>query len=237
MLKIDIAALTVLIDNSYPYIENLAKDYVTDKKSDFSVSVTKDKIIAEQNCAPDAKLPMDYCESICIYREIAEKLPDYDAFVFHGCVIAYDGGAYLFTAQSGVGKTTHARNWLSRFGDKVHILNGDKPIIRIIDGKPYACGTPWRGKENYGINEILPLRAIVFVERGTENKAAPASKSESLVKFMKQIYLPRSQASVLSKTMRLADKILDTIPLLRLVCNKEEESAQVAFDALIKTIN
>lgn len=234
MLRIKIAGLSVEIDNKYGYIENLAKDYLTENGCDFKVSVSSDKIAQEKNSSPYDNLSDGYCESICIYREIAERLPEYDAFVFHGCAIAHAGCAYLFTAQSGVGKTTHARNWLSRFGNEVHILNGDKPIIRIIDGAPYVSGTPWQGKENYGVNETLPLKAIVFLERGETNVASVASKSDCLVKLMKQIYLPRANAVSLSKTMRLADKILDTVSLLRLSCNKEEESAQVAFNALIK---
>lgn len=234
MLKINVAGLTVSIDNKYGHIENLGKDYITEKESDFSVSVSDEKITAEKNAVPGADFSEGYCESICIYREIAERLPEYNAFVFHGCVIAYDGAAYLFTAQSGVGKTTHARNWLSRFGDRVHVLNGDKPIIRIVNGIPYASGTPWQGKENYGVNETLPLKAILFIERGENNVASEISKSDALVKLMKQIYLPKRDALALSKTMRLADELLSKVSLIRLVCNKDEESAQVAFDKLTK---
>jgi hypothetical protein len=234
MIKIEIANLSVALENKYPFIEEFARDYICEGTPDFSVSVSDDKINNERMTAGGKRLSDGYLESICLYREIAERLPDYDAFVFHGCVLAFDGAAYLIAAQSGVGKTTHARNWLSFFKSSVHILNGDKPVIRIIDGVPYACATPWRGKENYGVNEKLPLKSIVFLERGSENLAFPISKSDALTKFMKQIYIPRENKLSLVKTMRLADKILGMAKLFAFACTKEEDSARVLYDALIK---
>ena len=236
MIKIKLAGLVIELDNKYSFIEKQTADYRTNEKADFSVFASDEKIRAEKESVMEASLSDGYCESICLYREIAERLPYYDAFVFHGCVIAFDGGAYVFTAPSGVGKTTHAKNWLSRFGKRVHILNGDKPIIRLIDGKLCACGTPWKGKEDYGANEILPLKAIVFLERGENNVAFPAEKADVITKFMKQIYLPRTDQASLLKTLRLADGVLSDTALMHLYCNKDEESAEIALDALRKNI-
>ena len=232
MVKIEIAALKIALENNFSHIEDLARDYLTEGECDFFVSVDQSQIEAERKNS-EVAFSDGYLESICLYREIAEKLPEYDAFVFHGCVMAYDGGAYLFTAKSGVGKTTHARNWLSLYGDRVHVLNGDKPVIRIIDGTPYAAGTPWRGKENYGVNEMLPLRAIVFLDRGEENRVSEILSKDATVRFITQVYLPQKNAASLMKTMRLSDKILSSVRLLRLECTKDEKSAEVSFNALV----
>ena len=170
MITISIAGINIGIDNKYPYLEEMAKDYITDGAAEFTVRATEEEIDAQMAQSPSSSLPRGYLESLSVYRHIAERLPEYDAFLFHGCVIVHKKRAYVFTAKSGVGKTTHARNWLAEFGDEVHILNGDKPIIRIIDGVPCACGTPWQGKENYGVNEICEIKAFVFIERDKENK-------------------------------------------------------------------
>jgi hypothetical protein len=233
MVKIEIAALKIALQNNFSHIESLACEYLTDGECDFTVSVTNSQIDRERKNSDGASFSDGYLESICLYREIAEKLPEYDAFVFHGCVMAYNGGAYLFTARSGVGKTTHAKNWLSLYGDKVHVLNGDKPVIRIIDGTPYAAGTPWRGKENYGVNEMLPLRAIVFLDRGPINRVSEILPKDATVRLIKQVYLPQKSALSLTKTMRLSDKILSSVRLLHLECTKDEKSAEVSFNALV----
>ena len=49
-----------------------------------------------------------------------------------------DDYAYVFSADSGTGKSTHTQLWLEHFGDRAYILNDDKPAIRLIDGKVYA---------------------------------------------------------------------------------------------------
>jgi hypothetical protein len=158
VIDIRIGDIPIGIENRFPLIAAMCRDYLSDGTDRaFSVSVTDEDLADEAEMA-DAEYSDAYLESIAAYRKIAERIPSYNAFVFHGAVIAYKGNAYAVTARSGVGKTTHLRLWGEAFGKNVHVLNGDKPILRVINGTVYAAGTPWRGKENYGVNEMLPLR-------------------------------------------------------------------------------
>lgn len=231
MIKIKIAGLVVGINNKYGYIEKLAADYLTDEAPDFTVEATEEQI-REEGGILDVKFSDGYLESIVVYRNIAEILPSYDAFVFHGAILNYEGAAYAFTAKSGVGKTTHTRLWLSEFGERVHYLNGDKPIIRFIDGVPYACGTPWRGKEGYGVNEMAPLRAIAFLERGTENFATEIPAESVVTRLVTQMYMPRSNRMGAILSMRLADRITKTVRLTLLKCNMDPSAAHVSLAAM-----
>ncbi len=233
MITIKIAGLPIGIDNRYELVEIVAKDYMTNEKPLFTVSVN-DEDIEDGKEAVGSDLPDEYYESVLAYRKIAEKLPEYDAFLFHGSVITVGGKAYVITANSGVGKTTHTRLWLSEFKDEVEILNGDKPTMRIIDGVPYACGTPWKGKECYGVNKIAPIAGFAFLTRGKENRAEKISAGDAVIRFMSQIYLPKKSKAMLSKTMLLADKVLRSSTLIHLECNMEPEAAHVAREALIK---
>ena len=231
MINIKIAGLTVEIDNKYPNIEYAAVDYLTDKKADFSVVATPDDIKAERDAA-NTDYPDAYYESTALYRKIAEKIAEYDGFLFHGSVIDFGGKAYVITASSGVGKTTHTRLWLSEFGDEVSIINGDKPIIRFIDGTPYACGTPWMGKEGYGKNVMRQLGGFIFLSRGEKNNAKEISVSDALVRFMTQIYLPKKNKMNLLKTMQLADRVIKSSTLIHLECNMDKEAAHVCRAAI-----
>ena len=232
MLVIKIADIAIGLDNRYEFIEKFAVDYLSDEQPEFIVSATDEDIEAERKIA-EANYPADYLESIVMYRKIAEKLSEYEALVFHGAVIEVDGKAYAITAHSGVGKTTHVRLWLREFGDRARILNGDKPILRVINGKIYACGTPWRGKEHYGVNAMRELCGIAFLDRGLENRAYKIDTNGITLKFMNQIYLGKKDALMLSRTMRLADKILKCVPLYQLECNMDPEAAHVAYRALV----
>jgi hypothetical protein len=230
MIKISVAGLNVRLNNKYSFIEQFSKDYITSSDGcDIAVEASEAELELEARQAP-ADAPRGYLESIVLYRAIAEQLPNYSAFVFHGAVIAKDGKAYAVTARSGVGKTTHLRLWLDVFGEDVHILNGDKPILRIIDGKVYACATPWRGKEGYGIPEMLPLCGIGFLERGEVNVAEKITVGDALMRFVSQIYIPKNKGCA-AMALNLADKVLSSVPLYKLSVNMENDAAIVACNA------
>ena len=230
MITVKIADIPFGIENRYEYIETIAKDYVTSDTPVLTVSAT-DSDIAREREISGADLPCGYLESTVVFRKIAERLPEYDAVVFHGAVLAKGGRAYAFTAKSGVGKTTHTRLWLSELDD-VYYINGDKPVIRLIDGVPYAFGTPWRGKEGYGTNECAPLAAIALLERGEQNTAEVIKAEDGTVRLVKQIYIPTSPTSA-ALTMRVADRIISSVRFVELRCNMDTEAARVAARAML----
>ncbi len=231
MITIKIAGLPIGIDNKYQGLERLTADYMTDEEPLFTVSADAADIEEERRIS-ETDFPIPYYESVSVYRKIAERLPEYDAFLFHGSVIELNGMAYIITAHSGVGKTTHTKLWLSEFCGEADILNGDKPIIRLFDGKAYACGTPWQGKENYGKNAIIPLAGFAFLTRADKNKAYIIDAKDAVMRFMTQIYLPKASRAMLLKTMMLADKVLKDIRLVHLECNMDPEAAHVCRNAL-----
>ena len=139
MFCVKIADIPIGIENKYPYIRHLCKNYIeTEKTPAFTVCVTEEEILEEQN--GNLRFHKGYCEGLCIYRKICYALGKYDAFLMHSAVVSVDNIGYAFAAPSGVGKTTHIRLWLELFGQRAQVVNGDKPIFRFIDGALYACG-------------------------------------------------------------------------------------------------
>ncbi len=230
MIVIDLADIPVGIDNRYPYLEKLTRGYLTDEPPAFTVSVD-DSDIEREHATSEESFTDGYLESIVAYRKIAERLPEYGAVVFHGAVLCLDGKAYAFTAPSGVGKTTHTRLWLSEL-EGAYYINGDKPVIRIVDGTPRAYGTPWRGKEGYGTNRSAPLSAVALLERGESNTADIIDKSAATVGLVKQIYIPKDPAAA-ALAMRVADRIISSVRIFSLKCNMEPEAAVIASRAMI----
>ena len=107
-----------------------------------------------------------HLEIFALYRKICEIMPFYATFFMHGSVIATKGLGYMFTAPSGVGKTTRTRIWKKEYPDSV-IVNGDKPLLRVTSTQVYAHGTPWAGKEGENSNECVPLQAVFLLERAS----------------------------------------------------------------------
>ena len=234
MFKIKVAGINVLVKNRYKYSEFLCREYVTDEEhTDFEVSADEKAISIEMENS-NIEITVAYAESVCLHREIAERLAEYDAFLLHSALIECDGVGVAFTARSGVGKSTHIMLWQKNFGDRVRIINGDKPIVRFVDGELRAYGTPWLGKENLGENSYCKLSALCFIERGEKNKIIKISAELAAMPMFSQIYLPQNAENA-GKTLELADRFASSVSFYRLACNMEDEAAQVSYNAIVKS--
>lgn len=233
MFKIKIAGINVLVKNKYKYSEYLCREYFTDEEhTDFEVSADE-AAISEEMENSDIETNAAYAESVCLHREIAERLAEYDAFLLHSALIECDGVGVAFTARSGVGKSTHIMLWQKNFGEKVRIVNGDKPIVRFVDGELRAYGTPWLGKEGLGVNSYCKMAALCFLERGEKNVIVKIPAELAAMAMFSQIYLPQN-ADNAGKTLELADRFASSVSFYRLACNMEDEAAQVSYNAIIK---
>ncbi len=229
--KILLSDLKVQIEHKYDYMPQFCKDYISQFDAcDILATATEETINKEKELVPAA--PVEACEILCIYRAIAEQLPQFDRFVFHGAAIEYDGEAYLFTAPSGTGKTTHINLWRKHLGDKVNIVNGDKPIIKVGE-TPVVYGTPWAGKEGFQRNVSAPLKAVCILKQGAKNNIVRLTTAEALKHLMRQIYLPQDTTS-LSKTLQLLGVLLEKTPVYLLECDISKQAFETSFNEMTK---
>ncbi len=228
MLKLRLADYNIHIDNKYEYLEKMCGDYLFDGTADMTVSATEEEIMKEQSEKITHK---GYLESLAVYRKIAEKIPYMDGFLMHGVVVDIEGTGVAFLAKSGVGKTTHTMNWKALLGDKMTVVNGDKPLIRVTDSGIYAYGTPWAGKENIHTNMKTQLKKICFIERNEENECERFD-GDPLKRLLSQTYRPADTTSFF-KTLDLLNRLINNTSFYLIKCNKDASSAQVAFDAVI----
>ena len=231
MFKIKLADLVIEIDNKYDFIKNQCKDYIVDDPNvDIKATCTEEDIKKEQGNYVDA-FSSGYCESVCIYRAIALQLPLFDAFLMHAAVVDVDGKAYAFAARSGTGKSTHLMLWGEYLKDRLTVVNGDKPIMRYINGTLYAFGTPWCGKEGWHKNMRSPLNAICFLERSLENRIEKLEKGTSAELIMKQILMPSDPICAI-KTLELLDKMIQNTDTWLLGCNISIDAAKLSYNTM-----
>ena len=232
MFYIKIADLTVEMRAEYSWSKKFCKDYLAEPTAPHLIArASKEEIQAEMELG-DFKYPPEYCENICLYRSIAEQLPKFNRFVIHGAAIAYGGHAYLFTAPSGTGKSTHVRLWSDLLGDKVTVINGDKPILRVEDGKTTVFSTPWAGKEGWQSNISSPLAAICLLSRDQNNSIKKIAPTDFFSEIIRQIYIPTEPDSRL-KTFDLINSLASSTDFYYLGCNMEIDAAKVAFEAMV----
>ncbi len=230
MFNICIADINIGIDNKYPHIENMCRDYITTDDAEFSVAVTDAEIMHEDD---GTGFDAGYLESLALYRKIAEKIISYNGFLMHGVIVDVDGIGTAFLAKSGTGKTTHMSLWHKLLGDKMTVVNGDKPLVRIIDGVVYAYGTPWAGKENIHRNMKTRLDNICFLKRAQQNECVELAKGSVFINLFTQVYRPESGDSV-SKTIDLLNEVINKSSFYEIRCNMDLSAAKVAFEKIYK---
>lgn len=235
MFKIKIADIVIEIDNKYKFVEKQCSDYSIECAGyDMHVCVSDEDINREREAEKetcDMEYSNGYLESLCIYRSICNRLPEYDAFLLHASVIECDGMAFAFSAPSGTGKSTHTKLWLDTFGDRARIINGDKPIMRFVNGYLYVYGTPWCGKEGYNINTSSPLKALCFINRGENNEIRRADIHEAVTRLFNQILLPKDGKNAFL-LLGLLDRMMTEYPVYELYCNISKEAALVAYEGM-----
>ena len=119
------------------------------------------------------------------------------------------------------------------FGDEVEIVNGDKPVVRICEGKPLAYGTPWCGKEGLSKNTSVELTDICFIVRGKENKTKLLSGEDIALRLLNQIVIPRGSVNIV-KTLELINQMINSCRIWEIKCTADISSAEVSSKAILE---
>lgn len=155
----------------------------------------------------------------------------FGGFMLHSSAVEVDGRAYLFSAPSGTGKSTHTSQWLKLFGDRACIINDDKPAIRFVDGIAYAFGTPWSGKSDLNVNVGVPIQGICVLERSEHNFIEPLDEGTAVYSILNQTIRPRTE-DFMDNLLTLMDRVIATVPVWRMGCNISTQAAETAYKAM-----
>lgn len=235
-----IADRIIEISSLHSKLHEQCREYRAAGVPDFSIEIKPEDIAFEREKSAQADKAEeraiqfysdDYLETLAVYRKIAERMPEYNTVLFHGSAIAVDGQAYLFTAKSGTGKSTHARLWRKLLGDRAIMVNDDKPLIRISERGAVICGTPWDGKHHLSTNIVVPLKAICILDREKENIIRPVTREEALPMLIQQTYRPADPAA-LARTLKLTDQLSRKVKLYHLGCNMDISAAELTYDTM-----
>lgn len=240
-LCIQLAQNRILVDALFDSTKEFCREYLCESKEvDFTVSITPEDIeyekrkSAEEDAAmgiPTRPFSDEYLETLAVYRKICDQMPERDAFLFHCSAITVDGKAYLFTASSGTGKSTHTRLWREVFGDRAVMINDDKPLLQVKEHQVFVYGTPWDGKHRLSTNISAPVAGICLLERGAANHIERTEKEEAFPKLLQQTYRPQGPLALI-RTLELLDAVASNVPLYMLHCNMEPDAACVAFEGM-----
>lgn len=236
--KLKLAQIPVDVCCSYLSTKQYCRDYLVSdgEETEIQIVITQKDIAAEKAYLSTKKKKDEQLEAstpealerLVLCRKVAEQMPRYDTVLFHGSGLALDGNGVLFTAVSGTGKSTHSGLWRRVFGQRIVMINDDKPFLTVKNEEIRMYGSPWRGKHRLGENTSAPVKAICILHRGEENAIERISPREAFPMLLQQTYHPSAPENML-QTVKLVEQLSKGVAMYRLFCNMEEEAAHVAY--------
>lgn len=155
---------------------------------------------------------------------ICARFAEFDCLLLHGALVAHQGEGILFTGPSGIGKTTQAKLWQENGSE---IINGDKVLVRSIDGRFYGCGLPWKGSSPYCLNRSVPLKAVVALGQSGENRIRPLDGAEPMAYVVPHIFLPVWDEDCHLRALETVDRLLTRVPMHLLQCRPDTDAVTV----------
>ncbi len=225
MPKYKIADFVVEYNPKYDHLNKLSKPFIYYGEEQPVITVSRtDKYIENLLVRMEKDTTIAQAEEFAYATAFNRAIIPFGAMLIHSSAIIVKGKAYLFSANSGVGKSTHTRLWKQLYGDEVIYINDDKPVVRIERGTAVAYGTPFDGGSGIANNISAPLGGIIFLERGEENSITQITETKEI---LQKLYF---------STIHLLnfDELIKSTVFYKLICNMEPDAAKVAHDFLIK---
>lgn len=237
MALYNIADLNIEMDIKYDLTKQLAQDYLVREGSlcsDFTIAII-DEQIDHYTKLFGTDLYKDRCEYVLIGSTFNKKILDFDAIMLHSSAVVVDNKAYIFSADSGVGKSTHTALWLELLGEKAYIINDDKPVIRYLDGKLYVYGSPFSGKNFINRNARAEIGGICFIERAEQNFIDSIKVQKAIPLMLKQT-VTRLELRSADKMLSVIDKILTSAKVYKMGCTPEISAAELAYKVMSEAV-
>lgn len=212
------------------YLPDL-EPFMTDEKPLTTAQIDKDelefmrKIYPENPSAP-------YLEYSELCRRASDALLPYGRAVYHGLSFYWQNRAWLITAPSGTGKTTHYLQWKRQFKDELTIMNGDKPLISLENGKIFVYPSPWYGKEGMHRSTTAELAGIVLLTQSDSNTMRLLSKREAAAPLYAQVLYSAQNPGQVADACKIVSAMIESVPVWLLSNRGDAESAALCRETL-----
>ena len=173
------------------------------------------------------RYPEEEREYICCSAAFCRGILAHGRFFLHASAVVSEDWAYLFSAPSGTGKSTHTALWTNLYPGS-YILNDDKPVIWPDKGRITAWGTPFSGKSDLQVNRGVPLKGICFLKQAGENRIRPVPPAEALALLLGNTWRPENSCDM-ARLLDMIGQVAASIPVYELSCTQSAEAAKLTY--------
>jgi hypothetical protein len=136
----------------------------------------------------------------------------------HACGVNDQGRGYLFTGNSGHGKSTIARLWKNH----AQILNDDRIVLRMKQGQFWMYGTPWHGDYLEISSDGVPVEKVFFLVKARKDKAVAVRGARAATMLLTRSFPPLWDEKGMAFTLDLIAGMAEKIPCYELHFQADE---------------
>ena len=166
------------------------------------------------------------------YIPLRDLMLEHGMLLLHASRVEVNERAVVFTAPSGGGKTTQARLWEKHM--QARIVSNDRSVIRRTASGILTSGYPADGSRPVCDPEQIPVRAIVILAQGDENRVTRPDPAQALKHLMGQTAADSWNGAQQAELMFLWADILERCPVYLLSCRPDEDAVRCLRDELEK---
>lgn len=141
-------------------------------------------------------------------------LAGFGDIILHACGVAADGKGYCFSGPAGIGKSTLAA--ALRKNHNLTVLGEDQVILRYLDGRFWAFGTPWHDSPRMCSAQGVPLEKLFFLERNTKPGIIPLMPGDGTARILQNAFIPYYRQDLLGGILEHLDILSTNVPIFSL---------------------
>ena len=213
----------------------LFKDYLKDTNCEAAdIQVEEEDLTRYPLICPDGIL-RPVSEKYMLMAHVSNHLLHFNRILMHGTSFLWQGRAWMFTAQSGTGKTTQLNLWKMLRGKEIEVINGDKTIVEAGgDHNVWLHPSPWTGKEGDNGTKKGKLAGIIVLEQAKDNEMVRLTIRDAVLPIYQEfLMLAKDEEEVISAG-KIAERIIQSVPVWRLRNKGDPESAELTHSVLEK---
>lgn len=154
------------------------------------------------------------------------RIQQFKHFALHSSSIIYRGKAWLFSAQTGIGKTTHTNLWHDV--PDVKFFNGDINLIKENENGDYIItGLPWCGTSGVVSTGEYPLGGIIFIKRGEKDHTEDITDEEKITTLLHRLISPMWKPNMVDLNLNFATKVSQKVLVCDLFCTMNKTAMEV----------
>ena len=151
-------------------------------------------------------------------------------YAIHSASIRYQDMAWLFSAPSGTGKSTHTNLWKQHLSTPV--INGDLNLLAFENGRAVIHGIPWCGTSEICDSHTWPLGGITLLKQEPTNRLLPLGDSMLRLAVLQRLISPLWTKAMLHQAAAFVEELSPQIFLGKLGCTVSPEAVYTIKEAI-----